>query len=106
MTGDPIEVWIVDDDAGIRWVLERSMEQAGLACRCFDSAPPALEALVHDRPDVLVTDIRMPGPDGLALLARLKTEWPELPVIVITAHSDLDLHVCGLLPRGACRPPS
>ncbi len=90
MTGDPIEVWIVDDDAGIRWVLERSMEQAGLACRCFDSAPPALEALAQHRPDVLVTDIRMPGPDGLALLARLKTDWPELPVIVITAHSDLD----------------
>ena len=87
---DPIEVWIVDDDAGIRWVLERSMEQAGLACRGFDSAVPALEALAHGHPDVLVTDIRMPGPDGLALLARLKSDWPDLPVIVITAHSDLD----------------
>jgi two-component system, NtrC family, nitrogen regulation response regulator GlnG len=87
---DPIEVWIVDDDAGIRWVLERAMEQAGLACRGFDSASPALEALVHGRPTVLVTDIRMPGPDGLALLGRLKSDWPDLPVIVITAHSDLD----------------
>jgi two-component system, NtrC family, nitrogen regulation response regulator GlnG len=87
---DPIEVWIVDDDAGIRWVLERAMEQAGLSCRGFDSAPPAIEALVHGPPDVLVTDIRMPGPDGLALLARLKSDWPQLPVIVITAHSDLD----------------
>ena len=90
MTRDPIEVWIVDDDAGIRWVLERAMEQAGLSCRGFDSAPPALDALTHGRPDVLVTDIRMPGPDGLALLARLKSDWPDLPVIVITAHSDLD----------------
>ena len=90
MTRDPIEVWIVDDDAGIRWVLERSMEQAGLACRGFDSAVPALEALAHGHPDVLVTDIRMPGPDGLDLLARLKCDWPDLPVIVITAHSDLD----------------
>ena len=90
MTRDPLEVWIVDDDAGIRWVLERAMEQAGLSCRGFDSATPALDALAHGRPNVLVTDIRMPGPDGLALLARLKTDWPGLPVIVITAHSDLD----------------
>jgi two-component system, NtrC family, nitrogen regulation response regulator GlnG len=87
---EPLEVWIVDDDAGIRWVLERAMDQAGLACRGFDSAPPALEALAHGRPNVLVTDIRMPGPDGLDLLARLKSDWPDLPVIVITAHSDLD----------------
>jgi two-component system nitrogen regulation response regulator GlnG len=84
------EVWIVDDDAGIRWVLERAMEQAGLACRGFDSAPPVLAALAGARPDVLVTDVRMPGPGGLELLARLKSDWPELPVIVITAHSDLD----------------
>jgi two-component system, NtrC family, nitrogen regulation response regulator GlnG len=90
LTHEPLEVWIVDDDAGIRWVLERAMEQAGLACRGFDSAPPALEALVSGRPNVLVTDIRMPGPDGLSLLARLKADWPDLPVIVITAHSDLD----------------
>ena len=90
MTREPLEVWIVDDDAGIRWVLERAMEQAGLSCRGFDSAPPALEALARGRPHVLVTDIRMPGPDGLALLARLKNDWPDLPVIVITAHSDLD----------------
>jgi len=87
---DPVEVWIVDDDAGIRWVLERAMEQAGMACRGFDSAPPALEALRTGRPRVLVTDIRMPGPDGLDLLAQLQAQWPELPVIVITAHSDLD----------------
>jgi two-component system, NtrC family, nitrogen regulation response regulator GlnG len=90
LTREPIEVWIVDDDEGIRWVLERAMEQAGMACRGFDSAPPVLNALAHGRPNVLVTDIRMPGPDGLALLARLKAEWPDLPVIVITAHSDLD----------------
>jgi two-component system, NtrC family, nitrogen regulation response regulator GlnG len=90
VTREPLEVWIVDDDAGIRWVLERAMEQAGLSCRGFDSAPPALDALAHGRPNVLVTDIRMPGPDGLALLARLRTDWPGLPVIVITAHSDLD----------------
>jgi two-component system, NtrC family, nitrogen regulation response regulator GlnG len=87
---EPLEVWIVDDDDGIRWVLERAMEQAGMACRGFNSAPPVLEALAGGLPDVLVTDIRMPGPHGLDLLARLKADWPALPVIVITAHSDLD----------------
>ncbi|MEJ2513901.1 MAG: nitrogen regulation protein NR(I) [Gammaproteobacteria bacterium] len=86
----PVKVWIVDDDEGIRWVLERAMEQAGMACRCFDSAAPVLDALARSRPDVLVTDVRMPGTDGLALLGRLKEDAPELPVIVITAHSDLD----------------
>jgi len=90
LTQEPVEVWIVDDDEGIRWVLERAMEQAGLACRGFDSALPALDALAGGRPGVLITDIRMPGPDGLDLLARLQAEWPDLPVIVITAHSDLD----------------
>jgi len=90
LTQEPVEVWIVDDDEGIRWVLERAMEQAGLACRGFDSALPALEALAGGKPGVLITDIRMPGPDGLDLLARLQAEWPDLPVIVITAHSDLD----------------
>jgi two-component system, NtrC family, nitrogen regulation response regulator GlnG len=90
LTHDPIEVWVVDDDAGIRWVLERAMEQAGMSCRGFDSALPALEALAHGHPRVLITDIRMPGPDGIALLARLQADWPELPVIVITAYADLD----------------
>jgi two-component system, NtrC family, nitrogen regulation response regulator GlnG len=90
LTREPLEVWIVDDDAGIRWVLERAMEQAGLSCRGFDSASPVLDALAQGRPNVLVTDIRMPGPDGLALLARLTADWPDLPVIVITAHSDLE----------------
>jgi len=86
----PTEVWIVDDDEGIRWVLERAMEQAGLACRGFGTAAAALEALSRGRPDVLVTDVRMPGTDGLTLLARLQEAEPGLPVIVITAHSDLD----------------
>jgi two-component system nitrogen regulation response regulator GlnG len=86
----PAEVWIVDDDEGIRWVLERAMEQAGLACRGFGDALAVLEALGRGRPDVLVTDVRMPGTDGLTLLSKLKESQPELPVIVITAHSDLD----------------
>ena len=88
MTG-ALRVWIVDDDASIRWVLERALRNDGMAARAFDSADMALETLRRDAPDVLMTDIRMPGPSGLDLLRRVRTTRPLLPVIVMTAHSDL-----------------
>ncbi|MBV6417896.1 MAG: DNA-binding transcriptional regulator NtrC [Steroidobacteraceae bacterium] len=89
MNARPLDVWIVDDDASIRWVLERALRSGGMAPRVFESADTALEALRGAPPDVLVTDIRMPGPSGLDLLARIRDGWPALPVIVMTAHSDL-----------------
>ncbi len=84
-----LRVWIVDDDASIRWVLERALRNGGLLARAFESAEPALEALRRDVPDVLMTDIRMPGRSGLDLLRRVRDARPLLPVIVMTAHSDL-----------------
>ncbi len=87
------EVWIIDDDRSIRWVLEKALAQAQVRPRSFDSGDAALQALHDYRPRVLVTDIRMPGIDGLELLARVQERWPDLPVIVITAHSDLDAAV-------------
>ncbi|WP_440996694.1 nitrogen regulation protein NR(I) [Arhodomonas sp. SL1] len=86
-------IWIADDDRSIRWVLARALEAEGLAAEGYASAEEVLAALDHRRPDVLVTDIRMPGMDGLALLERLREQAPEVPVIVITAHSDLDAAV-------------
>ncbi|MBT8085479.1 MAG: nitrogen regulation protein NR(I) [Woeseia sp.] len=90
----PIEneltVWVVDDDQSVRWVLEKALRQAGYACRVFERAEPLLAAINEDTPDVLVTDVRMPGMDGLHLLNRLATQTPDLPIIVMTAHSDLD----------------
>ncbi len=86
----PLNVWLVDDDASIRWVLERALRQGGLAPTAFDHADSALAALRRDRPDVLITDIRMPGRSGLELLTQIRASQPELPVIVMTAHSDLD----------------
>ncbi len=83
-------VWIVDDDQSIRWVLEKAFGKAGLNPRSFKDADSVLKALKNDRPDALLTDIRMPGMDGLALLDRLQSTQPSLPVIVMTAHSDLD----------------
>lgn len=87
------KIWVVDDDSSIRWVLERALNSAELNCTCFDSADAVLAALDNDRPDVLLSDIRMPGMDGLALLSQLKQSHPLLPIIIMTAHSDLDAAV-------------
>src|SRR5215467_11891735 len=84
-----LRVWLVDDDASIRWVLERALRNDGMAPRAFEAAEGALDALRRDVPDVLITDIRMPGASGLELLRRIRDARPALPVIVMTAHSDL-----------------
>jgi two-component system nitrogen regulation response regulator GlnG len=83
-------IWIVDDDASIRWVLEKALARENLATRSFASGREALAALELETPQVLVSDIRMPGESGLDLLAAVKESHPGLPVIVITAFSDLD----------------
>lgn len=85
--------WIVDDDSSIRWVLERALAGAGLSCTTFESGHQVLEALASKTPDVLLSDIRMPGMDGLTLLKQIKQHHPVLPVIIMTAHSDLEAAV-------------
>jgi two-component system, NtrC family, nitrogen regulation response regulator GlnG len=89
MNEGALRVWLVDDDASIRWVLERALRNDGMAPRAFEAAEPALDALRRDAPDVLITDIRMPGASGLELLRRIRDARPALPVIVMTAYSDL-----------------
>ena len=83
-------IWIVDDDASIRWVLEKALARENLATRSFTNAGDAMAALEFDTPQVLVSDIRMPGESGLDLLQTVKSNYPGLPVIIITAFSDLD----------------
>ncbi|MDA0225196.1 MAG: nitrogen regulation protein NR(I) [Proteobacteria bacterium] len=83
-------VWIVDDDRSIRWVFEKALGRESIACNVFESARDALAALKNGSPQVLVSDIRMPGPSGLELLQTMKAEHPEVPVIVMTAYSDLE----------------
>ena len=83
-------IWIVDDDHAIRFVLEKALAREGLAVRSFTNAREVLAALDASAPQVLVSDIRMPGGSGLDLLAKVKERLPGLPVIVMTAYSDLD----------------
>ncbi|ABR89175.1 nitrogen regulation protein NR(I) [Janthinobacterium sp. Marseille] len=83
-------IWIVDDDESIRWVLEKALARENLATKSFSNARDALEALKTGAPQVLVSDIRMPGESGLELLQAVKAKHPGLPVIIITAFSDLD----------------
>ena len=83
-------VWIVDDDRSIRWVIEKALSREGIAYNSFSSAQDALDALSGDSPEVLVSDIRMPGRSGLELLNAVKQRHPAVPVIVMTAYSDLD----------------
>ena len=86
-------VWVVDDDAAMRWVLERALADAQLGCRMFPSIAACRAAFEHARPDVLVSDLRLPGEDGLALLAFVAQHHADVPVIIMTAHSDLDAAV-------------
>jgi two-component system, NtrC family, nitrogen regulation response regulator GlnG len=90
MSSEPLRVWLVDDDASIRWVLERALRSGGMTPRAFEAAEPALVALRSEVPDVLVTDIRMQGRSGLELLEQIREAQPALPVIVMTAHSDFE----------------
>jgi two-component system nitrogen regulation response regulator GlnG len=83
-------VWIVDDDRSIRWVIEKALSREGIAYDSFASAQDALDALSGGAPEVLVSDIRMPGRSGLELLKTVKQRHPAVPVIVMTAYSDLD----------------
>ena len=83
-------VWVVDDDASIRWVLEKALSNAGFAATLFDNADDVLKRVRREQPDVIITDIRMPGTSGLEMLEVLGSDAPDLPVIVMTAHSDLD----------------
>lgn len=83
-------VWIIDDDRSIRWVLEKALAREGISHRSFTSADEALTALRNESPQVVISDIRMPGRSGLDLLQRLRGEHPSLPVIIMTAYSDLE----------------
>lgn len=82
-------VWIVDDDSSIRFVLERTISQEGFKCRCFENGNDMLEAFKTAEPEIIISDIRMPGINGLDMLKKVHEKNPDIPVIITTAHSDL-----------------
>jgi two-component system nitrogen regulation response regulator GlnG len=84
------QVWVIDDDRSIRWVLERALTQAGMAVTVFENGAEAMARLAVDQPHVVVSDIRMPEMDGLSLLENISARHPQLPVIIMTAFSDLE----------------
>ncbi|MGI9330222.1 MAG: nitrogen regulation protein NR(I) [Gammaproteobacteria bacterium] len=86
-------VWVVDDDSSVRWVLDKALQADGMATRCFESPLQLLDNLGSEQPDVLITDVRMPGMDGVALMDQLQRLGLSFPVIVMTAHADLDTAV-------------
>ncbi|MES2919754.1 MAG: nitrogen regulation protein NR(I) [Pseudomonadota bacterium] len=90
MAANNAKVWIIDDDRSIRWVLEKALMQEGLAATAFEDGNSALARLDREQPDAIISDIRMPGIDGLALLNKIRVRHPDLPVIIMTAHSDLE----------------
>ena len=83
-------IWIVDDDKSIRWVLEKALAKAQMSCRLFAQAGDVLKAMEDESPSVLLSDIRISDMSGLDLLARVKKRFPQLPVVIMTAYSDLD----------------
>ena len=89
-------VWVADDEKSIRWVLDKALSKEGISVTCFESAEALLSEIDSGQPDVVVSDIRMGGMDGLALLSRLREQHPDVPVIVMTAHSDLDSAVASI----------
>ncbi|WP_057830120.1 nitrogen regulation protein NR(I) [Colwellia sp. TT2012] len=84
------QVWIVDDDSSIRWVLEKAFAKVNMSCAAFESAENLLIALDHGQPEVIISDIRMPNMDGMELLKKINKQHNHIPVIIMTAHSDLD----------------
>lgn len=84
------QVWVVDDDSSIRWVLEKAFSNVNISSASFDSAENVLTALDHGQPELIISDIRMPNIDGMELLNDINHRFPDIPVIIMTAHSDLD----------------
>jgi len=90
MSGTAKSIWVVDDDVSIGWVLEKALGKQGYAVTVFRSVKPLLQALKTERPDVVISDVQMPGVDGLKLLELLTENLPMIPVIIMTAYSDFE----------------
>ena len=87
------DVWILDDDKSIRWVFEKALASANLSFKSFSNTNEAINQFNHEKPSVIISDIRMPGETGLVFLTKVSEKFPEIPIIIMTAYSDLDTAV-------------
>tara|TARA_B100001559_G_scaffold318956_1_gene327165 strand:+ start:2082 stop:3485 length:1404 start_codon:yes stop_codon:yes gene_type:complete len=87
------KIWVLDDDKSIRWVFEKALSKANLPCQCFSNTNEAINQFNHETPAVIVSDIRMPGESGIDFLTKVKDKFPLIPIIIMTAYSDLDTAV-------------
>ena len=87
------KIWVLDDDESIRWVFEKALSKANLPCQCFSNTNEAINQFNHETPSVIVSDIRMPGESGIEFLTKVKEKFPIIPIIIMTAYSDLDTAV-------------
>ena len=84
------KIWILDDDKSIRWVLQKALEKNNFTVTSFSNSNEAINYFNHDLPDLIISDIKMPGESGLQFLEKVKTKFPNIPIIIMTAFSDLD----------------
>ena len=87
------QVWVLDDDKSIRWVFEKALAKANITFECFSNTNEALNKFNHEKPQAIISDIRMPGESGIDFLTKVKNKFPEIPIIIMTAYSDLDTAV-------------
>lgn len=87
------EVWVLDDDKSIRWVFEKALGKVNIPFKTFSNTNEAINQFNHEKPSVIVSDIRMPGESGLVFLSKVKDKFPDIPIIIMTAYSDLDTAV-------------
>ena len=87
------KIWVLDDDKSIRWVFEKALSKAKLPCQCFSNTNEAINQFNHETPSVILSDIRMPGESGIDFLTKVKEKFPHIPIIIMTAYSDLDTAV-------------
>ena len=87
------QVWVLDDDKSIRWVFEKALAKANISFECFSNTNEAINKFNHEKPQAIISDIRMPGESGIEFLTKVKNKFPEIPIIIMTAYSDLDTAV-------------
>ena len=87
------KVWVLDDDKSIRWVFEKALSKVNLPCQCFSNTNEAINQFNHEMPSVILSDIRMPNESGIDFLTKVKEKFPQIPIIIMTAYSDLDTAV-------------